>query len=105
MLWHNIDPTSRDPQFYDSGYQYRSAIFYHNDEQRRLALQSKEQLEKTKAFKEPIITEIVHAAKFYPEGDYHRLYYMKNTIRYKFHRTTYGPAQWLKELWGDAAGH
>ena len=66
VFWHNIDPTARDRQFCDSGYQYRSAIFYHNEEQRRLALQSKEQLEKTKTFKEPIVTEIVHAAEFLP---------------------------------------
>ena len=84
VLWHNIDPTSRDRQFCDSGYQYRSAFFYHNEEQRRLVLQSKEQLEKTRAFKELIITEIVHTAEFYPAEDYHQRYYMKTPIRYKF---------------------
>jgi peptide-methionine (S)-S-oxide reductase len=92
-------------QLCDAGYQYRSAIFYHDEEQRRLALKSKEQLKKTRAFKEPIITEIVHAAEFYPAEDYHQRYYMKNPICYKFHRTTCGRDQWLKELWGDAAGH
>src|SRR5208283_4216836 len=60
-FWHNIDPTVKDRQFCDSGHQYRSAIFYHNEEQHRLALQSKEELEKDKPFKGPIVTEIVQA--------------------------------------------
>jgi peptide-methionine (S)-S-oxide reductase len=69
VFWHNIDPTAKDRQFCDSGRQYRSAIFYHNDEQRRLALHSKELLEKNKTFKEPIVTEIVEATEFYPAED------------------------------------
>jgi peptide-methionine (S)-S-oxide reductase len=105
VYWHNIDPTTRDRQFCDSGHQYRSAIFYHNEEQHRLALQSKAQLEKTKPFKEPIVTEIVPATEFYPAEDYHQHYYKKNPIRYKFYRTSCGRDRRLKELWGDEAGH
>ncbi len=105
VFWHNIDPTTRDRQFCDSGHQYRSAIFYHNEEQRQSALESKEQLEKTKPFKEPIVTEIVQATEFYPAEDYHQHYYKKNPVRYKFYRTTCGRDQRLRELWGQAAGH
>ena len=84
VFWHNIDPTTKDRQFCDSGNQYRSAIFYHNEEQHRLALQSKESLEKTKPFKGPVVTEIVPATEFYPAEDYHQHYYKKNPIRYKY---------------------
>jgi peptide-methionine (S)-S-oxide reductase len=105
IFWHNIDPTTKDRQFCDSGHQYRSAIFYHTEGQHRLALQSKAQLEKNKTFKEPVVTEIVQATEFYPAEEYHQQYYKKNPIRYKFYRFTCGRDQRLKELWGDAAGH
>jgi peptide-methionine (S)-S-oxide reductase len=105
VFWHNIDPTTKDRQFCDSGHQYRSAIFYHNEEQRRLALQSRMLLEKDKSFKEPIVTEIVQATEFYPAEDYHQHYYKKNPIRYKFYRYRCGRDQRLEELWGKAAGH
>ena len=105
VFWHNIDPTAKDRQFCDSGHQYRSAIFYHNEEQHRLALQSKALLEKNKPFKEPVLTEIVQVTEFYPAEDYHQHYYKKNPIRYKFYRTSCGRDQRLKELWGSEAGH
>ena len=105
VFWHNIDPTAKDRQFCDSGYQYRSAIFYHNDKQHRLALQSKALLEKNKTFKEPVVTEVVQATEFYPAEDYHQHYYKKNPIRYKYYRSGCGRDQKLKELWGNAAGH
>jgi len=105
IFWHNIDPLARDRQFCDGGHQYRSAIFYHNEEQHRLALQSKAQLEKNKAFKEPIMTEIVRATEFYPAEEYHQHYYKKNPIRYKYYRTSCGRDKRLKELWGSEAGH
>jgi peptide-methionine (S)-S-oxide reductase len=105
VFWHNIDPTAKDRQFCDSGHQYRSAVFYHNEEQQRLALQSKAELEKNKTFREPVVTEIVRAAEFYPAEDYHQHYYKKNPIRYKYYRSRCGRDQRLKELWGDAAGH
>jgi peptide-methionine (S)-S-oxide reductase len=105
VFWHNIDPTTKDRQFCDVGNQYRSAIFYHNEEQQRLALHSKAQLEKNKPFKGPIVTEIVQASAFYPAEDYHQHYYKKNPIRYKFYRYRCGRDQRLEELWGNAAGH
>ncbi|MGC1454089.1 MAG: peptide-methionine (S)-S-oxide reductase MsrA [Nitrospirota bacterium] len=105
VFWHNIDPTVKDRQFCDTGHQYRSAIFYQNEEQHRLALQSKALLEKSKPFKEPIVTEIVQATEFYPAEDYHQHYYKKNPIRYKYYRTRCGRDNRLKELWGNAAGH
>jgi len=105
VYWHNIDPTVKDRQFCDSGHQYRSAIFYHNEQQRLLAQQSKEALEKSKPFREPVMTEITPAGMFYPAEEYHQHYYKKNPIRYKFYRTGCGRDKRLKELWGDAAGH
>lgn len=104
VFWHNIDPTVMNRQFCDSGNQYRSAIFYHNEEQHRLALQSKEQLEKNKPFEGPIVTQIVKATVFYPAEEYHQHYYKKNPIRYKFYSTACGRHRRLKELWGSAAG-
>ncbi len=105
VFWHNIDPTTKDREFCDVGHQYRSAIFYQNEEQHRLALQSKEQLEKNKPFKAPIVTEIVQATEFYPAEEYHQNYYKKNPIRYHYYRWSCGRDQRLKDLWGAAAGH
>jgi peptide-methionine (S)-S-oxide reductase len=105
IFWHNIDPTTKYRQFCDSGHQYRSAIFYHTEEQHQLALQSKAYLEKNKPFKGPIVTEIAQASEFYPAEEYHQHYYKENPIRYKFYRFSCGRDQRLKELWGDTAGH
>jgi len=104
IFWHNIDPTARDRQFCDSGHQYRSGIFYHTDEQRRLALQSRAALEKNKPFREPVVTEIVPAGDFYPAEEYHQNYYKKNSLRYSYYRTSCGRDRRLKELWGKDAG-
>jgi peptide-methionine (S)-S-oxide reductase len=104
-FWHNIDPTVKDRQFCDKGNQYRSGIFYHDEEQRRLAQQSKKALEANKPFNEPIVTEIVAASQFYPAEEYHQKYYKKNPIRYKYYRTSCGRDKRLRELWGSAAGH
>ncbi|QWV97688.1 peptide-methionine (S)-S-oxide reductase MsrA [Geomonas nitrogeniifigens] len=102
--WHNIDPTVKDRQFCDVGHQYRSAIFYHNEEQRRLALQSKQALEKSRQLKAPIQTEIVAATEFYPAEEYHQHYYKKNPLRYSYYRLSCGRDHRLKELWGGQAG-
>jgi peptide-methionine (S)-S-oxide reductase len=99
VFWHNIDPTVKDRQFCDSGHQYRSAIFYHNEEQHRVALQSKEQLEKNKPFKGAIVTEIVPATEFFPAEEYHQHYYKKNPIRYRFYRFSCGRDKRLRN-WG-----
>jgi peptide-methionine (S)-S-oxide reductase len=105
VFWHNIDPTTKDKQFCDTGNQYRSGIFYHTEAQHKLALQSKAQLEKVKTFKEPVVTEIVQATEFYPAEDYHQRYYKKHSFQYNFYRYRCGRDSRLKELWGAAAGH
>jgi len=105
VFWRNIDPTVTDRQFCDLGSQYRAAIFYHNDNQLKLAQQSKKQVEKQKKFKEPIVTGIVPATIFYPAEEYHRQYYKKNPIRYSYYRSSCGRDKRLKELWGSSAAH
>jgi len=103
VFWRNIDPTARDRQFVDVGNQYRAAVFYHNEEQRTLALASKEKLEKSGKFgSKAIVTEIVPAATFYPAEDYHQKYYQKSGVRYKFYRFNSGRDQFLKKIWGKA---
>jgi peptide-methionine (S)-S-oxide reductase len=104
VYWRNIDPTTKDRQFCDVGNQYRSAVFYHTEEQRQAALQSKAALEKSKPFKETIATGIVPAGEFYPAEEYHQHYYKKNPIRYRYYRNGCGRDQRLKQLWGSAAG-
>ena len=98
VFWHNIDPLTANRQFCDSGNQYRSAIFYRDAGQRRLAEASKAELEKTRGWK--VVTEIVPAGPFYPAEEYHQSYYKKNPLRYKFYRTGCGRDARLKELWG-----
>ncbi len=104
LFWHNIDPTTPNRQFCDVGNQYRSAVFYFNDTQKKLAELSKSALEKSKPFKGPIVTEIVPAGVFYPAEEYHQHYYKKNPIRYKFYRQGCGRDKRLRELWGSTAG-
>jgi peptide-methionine (S)-S-oxide reductase len=100
-FWRNIDPTTPNQQFCDHGNQYRSAIFYHDEEQKRLAEDSKRVVEKAKPFKEPVVTEIVPVSTFYKAEDYHQDFYKKNPVRYKFYKYTCGRAQRLEELWGS----
>ena len=104
VFWHNIDPTAKDRQFCDSGSQYRSGIFYHDDAQKKAADASKAALDKGKPFKGAIVTEITAASAFYPAEDYHQDYYLKNPVRYRFYRQGCGRDSRLKELWGDQAG-
>lgn len=101
-FWRNIDPTTPDRQFCDRGRQYRSAIFYHDETQKRLAEESTLKLERSKPFKEPIVTEIVAASQFYSAEEYHQNFYQKNPLRYKFYKYNCGRAQRLEELWGHA---
>jgi peptide-methionine (S)-S-oxide reductase len=105
VFWHNIDPTVKDRQFCDIGSQYRSGIFVHDAEQRRLAEASKASLERGKPFKGAIVTEIANAGAFYPAEDYHQDYYLKNPVRYRYYRAGCGRDARLKELWGERAGH
>jgi len=102
VFWRNIDPTAVDRQFVDVGKQYRSAVFYHNDEQKQLALASKESLAMSGNFDKPIVTEITALNIFYKAEDYHQDYYQKNPLRYKFYRYNSGRDQYLKKKWGDS---
>jgi len=99
VFWRNIDPLTANAQFCDSGNQYRSAIFYHDETQKKLAEASKKLLQSR--FKQPIVTEIARAPDFYPAEDYHQDYYKKNPIRYKVYRYGCGRDQRLQELWGN----
>jgi len=99
-FWRHIDPTDPGGQFVDRGSQYRSVIFYHDEEQRRLAEKSKEALAKSGRFDKPIVTEIIKFTKFYEAEEYHQDYYKKNPLRYKFYRYNSGRDQFLKKVWG-----
>lgn len=111
VFWRNIDPVDAGGQFCDRGSQYRSAIFYHNEEQERLAQASKSSLTKTNAFsgvalnktegEKEIKTEIAPLNAFYPAEEYHQNYYEKNELRYNFYRWRCGRDQRLEELWSE----
>ena len=100
VFWRNIDPTVKDQQFCDIGSQYRSAIFYHNPEQQKLAEESKQELINSKKF-DFIYTEITEAPHFYDAEKYHQNYYKKNPVRYKLYKYLCGREKRLKELWGE----
>jgi peptide-methionine (S)-S-oxide reductase len=104
-FWRTIDPTVKDQQFCDRGSPYRTAIFAHDAEQLKIAQDSRTALDRTKPFKEPIVTEIVLAGTFYPAEEYHQDYYKKNPVRYKYYRTSCGRDARLKQLWGSLATH
>jgi peptide-methionine (S)-S-oxide reductase len=105
VFWVNHDPTVKDRQFCDSGSQYRPAIFYLSDEQKRLAEASKAKWDKEKPFKQPILTEITKAGPFYPAEDYHQDYYKKNPLQYRFYVTGCGRYNRLDTLWGPLRKH
>jgi len=100
VFWKNVDPTQHNGQFVDVGSQYRTAIFYHTEEQRRLALESRNRLQESRKFGKPIVTEIRPALEFYSAEDYHQDYYIKNPIRYKYYRWGSGRDRFLEETWG-----
>jgi peptide-methionine (S)-S-oxide reductase len=104
VFWKNVDPTVKDGQFCDTGPMYRTAIFTHTEEQKRLAEASKAALEMAKPFKEPIVTPVVAASEFWPAEDYHQDYYLRNPLKYQYYRNGCGRDARLKQLWGAAAG-
>ena len=104
-FWHNIDPTVTNRQFCDVGSQYRTGIFVHGDEQQKAAEASKAALDKSKPFKEALVTPISAATQFWPAEEYHQDYYKKNPVRYTYYRTGCGRDARLKQLWGSAAPH
>ncbi|MBI4843964.1 MAG: peptide-methionine (S)-S-oxide reductase MsrA [Nitrospirae bacterium] len=101
IFWHSIDPTTLNKQFADNGTQYRTAIFYHSEEQKRLALASKEALERSGKFSKRIVTEIVPASEFYSAEDYHQKFYEKEPEHYKMYKSGSGREAFLEKTWGD----
>lgn len=102
VYWRNIDPEDGNGQFCDRGNQYRAGIFYHDEEQKHEAEQSKAMLEKNKQFRGPVMTFITAAKEFYPAEEYHQHYYQKHPLTYKFYRFTCGRDKRLNELWGKS---
>jgi peptide methionine sulfoxide reductase msrA/msrB len=105
VFWRNVDPTDATGQFCDRGNQYRSAIFYAGDEQKRAATASRSALGSSGRLKQPIVTEIVPLAAFYPAEAYHQDFYKKDPIRYKTYRLGCGRDRRLEQLWGKASTH
>jgi peptide-methionine (S)-S-oxide reductase len=102
VFWRSIDPTTRDRQFCDSGSPYRSAIFTHDEAQWQAAQASLAALQKSKPFKEPIVTQIEPAGPFYRAEEFHQDYYLKNPVRYRYYRSSCGRDKRLEQLWGPA---
>ena len=105
VFWRNIDPTTPNRQFNDVGNQYRTGIFYHNDEQKRFAEESKKHWDDSGKFGKPIVTEIPPASKFYQAEDYHQDYYKTHSVQYKFYRFNSGRDRYLDKIWGDDRVH
>ena len=101
VFWKQIDPTDDGGSFVDRGSQYRSAIFYHDDEQKRLAEQSKRQLEQSGKYEEPIVTEIVPYTRFWKAEEYHQDYHKKSAPQYKAYRSGSGRDQYIKRVWAE----
>jgi peptide-methionine (S)-S-oxide reductase len=99
VFWRNIDPLVKDKQFCDTGDQYRTGIFYLDDEQKKLAEETKKKVA-AKFAPRLVYTEITRADTFYPAEDYHQDYYKKNEARYNFYRWNCGRDQRLEQLWG-----
>ncbi len=101
LFWQQIDPTDAGGQFFDRGSSYRTAIFFHNENQAKAALESKEKLEKSNKFSKPIATQILPAMPFYPAEDYHQDYYKKNPDRYHAYRVGSGRQAFIKNNWEE----
>ncbi|MBI4634015.1 MAG: peptide-methionine (R)-S-oxide reductase MsrB [Deltaproteobacteria bacterium] len=102
--WRHIDPTDAGGQFADRGSQYKTAIFYHDDEQKRIAEKSKDDLAKSGKFKKPIATAIVKFTKFYAAEDYHQDYSKKEPLHYQAYRQGSGREEFIQNVWEGAAG-
>lgn len=104
VFWRQIDPTDGNGQFVDRGSQYKSAIYYHSEDQKKQAEASKEALNKSGRFEKPVKTEIIPAAVFYKAEEYHQDYYKNNPVRYKFYRFNSGRDQFLEKIWEKESG-
>jgi peptide-methionine (S)-S-oxide reductase len=105
IFWHNIDPTQGDGQFCDRGAEYPSMIFYHDESQHRMALETKQQIESSGKLKKPIVTKVVAAGAFYPAEDYHQEFYKKNPEHYHMYRVGCGRDARLLQVWGKLDTH
>jgi peptide methionine sulfoxide reductase msrA/msrB len=101
LFWRHIDPTDEGGSFVDRGFQYTTAIFYEDDEQKKLAEESKKNLEESGRYDKPIVTQILPFTSFYPAEDYHQDYSEKNPLRYKLYRRGSGRDQYINSVWGD----
>ena len=101
VFWRNIDPTTKNQQFADRGTQYRTAIYYHDDEEKRLAEASRDALAKSGKFDRPIVTEITRAGLFFAGEDYHQGYYQKKPERFQAYEEGSGRAPYLRRTWGE----
>jgi peptide-methionine (S)-S-oxide reductase len=101
-FWRHIDPTVKNRQFCDHGDQYRTAIFVRNEAEKKIAEETKKQVEAQ--LKQPVYTEITQAGAFYPAEEYHQDFYLKNPTKYKFYRWNCGRDQRLEQLWGKPKG-
>ncbi|WP_226666723.1 peptide-methionine (R)-S-oxide reductase MsrB [Metabacillus litoralis] len=101
LFWQQIDPTDEGGQFHDRGESYQTAIFYHSEEQKRLAEKSKEELNQSGRFNKPIVTKVIPAKPFYPAEEYHQDFYKKSTTRYKQYRTGSGRDRFIEQHWKD----
>ncbi|KUP06393.1 methionine sulfoxide reductase A [Bacillus coahuilensis p1.1.43] len=99
LYWPQIDPTDDGGQFQDRGNQYRTAIFYHNDRQKQLAEQTKQAIQLSGRFKQPIVTEILPATLFYEAEDYHQDFYKKSPKEYKEDRAKSGRDEFIQSNW------
>ena len=100
-FWRKINPTDKDGQFVDRGFQYSTAIFYHNEGQKKTAEQSKQELQKKGPFKEQIVTPVRAFKNFYKAEEYHQDYYKNSRLKYSFYRYRSGRDQFLKKTWGN----
>jgi methionine-S-sulfoxide reductase len=101
VFWRNIDPTTLNRQFADAGTQYRTAIFYHNEEQKQSAESSKREMEQSGIHDDSIATEITPVSTFYKAEDYHQKYYEKCPLKYKMYKSGSGREQYLEDMWGN----
>lgn len=99
LFWQQIDPTDAGGQFHDRGDSYKTAIFYNNDNQKKIAETSKQELEDSKKFNKPIVTKIIPAKPFYPAEEEHQYYYKKNQFHYKTYKKGSGREQFIKDNW------
>lgn len=100
-FFKNIDPIAVNAQFADHGTQYRTAVFYHDESQKKAAEDYKRKLEASGKFNKPIATHIVPASEFYPAEDYHQEYYKKNATHYNRYKAASGRDQFKKKVWGE----